>query len=210
MTVAEYEHEPPPVDVPRPIEIRTATVEIAEVNHKQRIITVLAVPYEQPARIQFRGEMWDEMFTRTAFNGIEKRPNRVRVNREHVRGDTVGKAVAFYPDRQEGLIAELKIADTLRGHDTLALAEDDCLSSSIGFSVQPSHQVLDRKLMQRRIQEAWLDHIALVEAPAYEGANVLDVRDGLGRDAHGEPLITPVLDDFMRDPIIRRALGLES
>jgi phage head maturation protease len=156
---------------------------VADVNRKQRLITVVAVPYEQPAKIEYRGEVWDEMFTRSAFDGIEKRPQRVRVNREHVRGDTVGKAVAFYPDRTEGLVAELRIAETLRGNDTLALAEDDCLSSSIGFGVLPSDQVLDRKLMQRRINKAWLDHIALVESPAYEGADVLDVRDACSAPA---------------------------
>jgi phage head maturation protease len=202
--------EPELGDIQHPIEIRSATAEVADVNRKQRLITVLAVPYERPAKIEYRGEVWDEMFTRSAFDGIEKRPQRIRVNREHVRGDTVGKAVAFYPDRNEGLVAELRIAETLRGNDTLALAEDDCLSSSIGFGVLPSNQVLDRKLMQRRINKAWLDHIALVEAPAYEGADVLDVRDLLGaRSGGGQRLVTPLLDDFMTDPIVRRALGLE-
>jgi phage head maturation protease len=132
------------------------------------------------------------------------------VNREHLRGDTVGKAVAFYPDRPEGLVSEVRIAKTVRGDDTLALAEDDCLSSSVGFGVLPSNQVLDRRLMQRRINTAWLDHIALVEAPAYEGADVLNVRDAPDPPAgSGEPLLTPVLDDFLTDPLIRRALGLE-
>lgn len=204
-------NEAEPIDVRPPIELRAATAEVAEVNIKQRLITVIAVPYEQPARIQYRGEVWDEMFSRSAFDGIEKRPQRVRVNREHVRGDTVGKAVAFYPDRKEGLIAELKMADTARGHDTLALASDDCLSSSIGFGSRPSDQVLDRTNMRRIINKAWLDHIALVESPAYPGADVLDVRDAFGGYNPGSgPLVaTPVLNDFMADPVIRRVLGLE-
>jgi hypothetical protein len=85
----------------RPIEIRSTT-EIAEVDSRQRIITLLTVPYERWAKVEYRGEVWDEVFSRTAFDGIEKRPQRVRVNREHLRGDTVGKAVAFYPDRRGG------------------------------------------------------------------------------------------------------------
>jgi phage head maturation protease len=193
----------------RPIEIRSTT-EIAEVDSRQRIITLLTVPYERWAKVEYRGEVWDEVFSRTAFDGIEKRPQRVRVNREHLRGDTVGKAVAFYPDRPEGLVSEVRISKTLRGDDTLALAEDDCLSSSVGFGVLPSNQVLDRRLMQRRINTAWLDHIALVESPAYEGADVLNVRDAIDPPAgSGVPLLTPVLDDFLTDPLIRRALGLE-
>jgi phage head maturation protease len=205
MTATESE----PVDVQRPIEIRSSTTEVADVNVKERVITVVAVPYEQPAKIGYRGEMWDEVFSRTAFDGIEKRPQRVRVNREHRRGDTVGKAIAFYPDRTEGLVADLRIAKTLRGDETLALAEDDCLSCSIGFGVRPSDQVLDRRAMTRRINKAWCDHLGLVEDPAYEGADVLDVRDALGAYSdNSERLLTPVLDDFMADPIVRRALGL--
>jgi len=193
------------------IEIRSTTTEVAEVNSKARIITLIAVPYDQPAKIGYRGDIWEESFSRSAFAGIEKRPNRVRVNREHVKGDTVGRAVTFYPDRAEGLVADLKIAKTLRGDDTLALAEDDCLSASIGFGVRPSDQVLDRSNMTRRINRAWLDHIGLVEDPAYVGADVLGVRDLAG--AHvltGESLDTPNLDDFLTNPLVRRALGLES
>jgi phage head maturation protease len=208
MTDTDTDTERQPA-LPRPIEIRSST-EIAEVDSRLRIITLLTVPYERWAKVEYRGEVWDEVFSRTAFDGIEKRPQRVRVNREHLRGDTVGKAVAFYPDRPEGLVSEVRISKTLRGDDTLALAEDDCLSSSVGFGVLPSNQVLDRRLMQRRINTAWLDHIALVESPAYEGADVLNVRDALDPPVgSGVPLLTPVLDDFLSDPLIRRALGLE-
>lgn len=208
MTAAQHEHEP--VDH-GPIEIRSATTEVADVNLKQRIITLITVPYEQPAKIGYRGEMWDEVFSRGSFDGIEKRPQRIRVNREHVRGDTVGRAVAFYPDRDEGLVSDLKIAKTLRGDDTLALAEEDCLSASVGFGVLPSNQILDRRNMTRRVNKAWLDHIALVEDPAYVGADVLAVRNVLGAHSDtGERLHTPILDDFLTDPIVRRALGLES
>jgi phage head maturation protease len=192
------------------IEIRATALAVGDVNMRQRIVTLIAVPYDQPAEIGFRGEVWKESFSRSAFDGIEKRPNRVRVNREHVRGDTVGKAIAFYPDRDEGLVADLKIAKTLRGDDTLALAEDDCLSASVGFGVLPANQLLDRYTRTRRINKAWLDHIALVEDPAYVGADVLAVRDALtARTDTRERLDTPVLDDFLADPLIRQALGLE-
>jgi phage head maturation protease len=192
----------------RVVEIRSASMPVLGVQ--QRIITVVAVPYEQPAVVEYRGQLWNELFSRSAFDGIEKRPQRVRVNREHVYGDTVGKVIAFYPDRDEGLVAEVKIAATPRGDDTLALAADDCLSSSIGYTVRPSDQLLDRRVMQRRINKAWLDHLALVESPAYAGADVLDVRVLDRRAASRQPLPTPVLDDFLTDPVIRKALGLES
>lgn len=195
------------------IEIRRALTEIADVNASQRIITVIAVPYEQPAYpVEYRGQLWTEIFTRGAFDGIEKRPNRVRVNREHLHSDTVGKAINFYPDRQEGLIADLKIAKTVRGDETLELAADDCLSSSVGYGLhQRSHQMLDRASMTRRINKAWLDHISLVASPAYVGADVIDVRDRSDAPPDGRALPdTPVLNNFLADPYVRRALGLES
>jgi hypothetical protein len=65
--------------------------------------------------------------------------------------------------------------------------------------------------MTRRINKAWCDHLGLVEDPAYAGADVLDVRDALGAYRNvSDRLSTPVLDDFLTDPVIRRALGLES
>ena len=48
----------------------------------------------------WRGEMWRESFERGAFDGIEDHAGRVRVNREHVKGDTVGKVVDVRPAAQ--------------------------------------------------------------------------------------------------------------
>jgi phage head maturation protease len=195
------------------VEIRSASsaTQVADVDTDQRIITVIAVPYEQPAKVLVRGQVWDEVFSRSAFMGIEKRPQRIRVNREHVRGDTVGKVIAFDPSRAEGLLAEIKIANTLRGNDTLALAKDDCLSASVGYIARPSQVTSDRRSMLRRVNTAWMDHLSLVEAPTWDGASVVDVRNAAGAlTGVREPIATPILDDFLTDPIVRRALGLES
>jgi len=96
-----------------PIEFRAA--EVASVNYSQRMIELVAVPYEQEAVVEWRGDLWHETFERGSFDGIEKRPNRVRVNRDHDKTRTVGKAVAFHPSRQEGLVTELRIAKTPLG-----------------------------------------------------------------------------------------------
>jgi len=167
----------------RRFEVRTATVE--NVDHQERIITVIAAPYEQPAVVEYRGELWSEIFSRTAWNSvIEGAPHRVRVNREHNPNLVCGKAVCFYPDRQEGLVADLRIAKTDLGNDALALAEENCLSASVGFGALPKDQRLDRRTMTRRIDRAYLDHIALVQSPAYVGAEVLSVREA--------PLLVPL------------------
>ncbi len=55
----------------------------------------------------------------------------------------------------------------------------------------------------REVVRAFLDHLSLVESPAYEGAQVLAVREapsGL-TVAETEPLATPLLDDAVNDPV---------
>jgi HK97 family phage prohead protease len=187
-----------------PIELRTAGVD--GVDFAQRMITVIAVPYEQAAPVEYRGEVWQELFERGSFTGIEKRPNRVRANRDHNRTRTVGKVVRFFPDREQGLVTEVRIGQTPLGDETLALADEDMLSASIGFGVLPSNQTLDKRSMTRRIKTAYLDHLSFVESPAYEGAQVLSVRGGLELPVPTEPLVTPNLDQFAADDLMRWAL----
>ena len=67
--MTELEHE-------APLEFRSSAV--AGVNFAQRIVEVIAVPYEETALVEYRSEWWNESFARGAFDGIEKRPNRVR------------------------------------------------------------------------------------------------------------------------------------
>jgi HK97 family phage prohead protease len=186
-----------------PIEFRTAGVK--GVDFAQRLVTVVAVPYDELAPVEYRGEIWQELFERTAFTGIEKRPNRVRSNRDHNKSRTVGKAVRFWPERDEGLVTEIRIAQTPLGDETLALADDDCLSASVGFGVLPSNQQLDRKTMTRRIKTAYLDHISFVESPAYAGAQVLSVREEAELAMPTTRIFTPHLDQFTEDEILRWA-----
>lgn len=188
-----------------PIEFRYAGVKIAGIE--QRLITVIAVPYEQPALVEYRSELWHELFERGSLDNVAGAPHRVRANRDHNKGRTVGKVMQFWPEREEGLVAEVRMAKTPLGDETLALAEDDCLSVSVGFGVRPSDQVLDRKTMTRRIKTAYLDHLSFVESPAYVGAHVLSVRDENtpACAATMDPLRTPNLDQFTDDEVLRWA-----
>lgn len=156
-----------------PVEIREASE--ATVDSTRRIITVIAVPYESPAQVQYRQEWWQEIFARHAFHGIDADPNQVRVNRDHDRTRTVGKVVRFDPNHPTGLLAEIRIAETQLGDETLALAAEDMLSASVGFGVYPGGHDLDRRTMTRRINRAFLNHLSLVEQPAYDGAKVVGV-----------------------------------
>lgn len=179
-----------------PIEYRDSNV--TGVNYAQRIIEVVAVPYEQTAMVEYRGEVWNEMFMRGSFDGIEKRPNRVRANRDHDDKLLVGKAVKFWPSRQEGLVAELRMSQTPLGDETLALANDDVLGVSVGFAARGRDQEFDKRSMTRRVRKAFLDHVAFTPTPAYAGAGVLAVRSSVQVPTSRElPMLeTPGLDEL--------------
>jgi phage head maturation protease len=187
-----------------PVEFRAARVD--DVDFSERIITVIAVPYEQPATVEYRGQVWQELFERGAFAGIDSKQTRIPVNREHNRELYVGLAQSFDPEYRDGLLTSLKIFETDRGDETLKIAADDGLSSSIGFAVRGSDQVLDRATMTRRIKRAFIvDHISLVAQPAYAGARVLSVRSDIAPDVALPPMETPALDGLLADPVLQWA-----
>jgi len=182
--------------------------DISSVDFAKRIVTIIAVPYEQEAIVEYRGEIWRESFERGAFNGIEKRPNRVRANRGHDTNRTFGKALRFWPDHDEGLLTEIRVAQTPLGDETLALADEDMLSASVAFQLKnPGDQRLDRSEQRRRIRKAYVRHIGFVEDPAYENSRVVDVRDATGmiNAATAPKLITPNLDEVLGWMSARRA-----
>lgn len=181
-----------------PVEFRFATA-IGDIEFSERVISVIAVPYEDPATVEYRNEIWQEVFERNAFDGIESKQNRIPVNREHDRKAYVGQVQSFDSSNPAGLLAELKIFKTPAGDETLQIAADGGLSSSIGFAVRGSDQVLDRRTMTRRIKRAFVvDHISLVAQPAYENAKVLAMRDDVTVDDRPK-LLTPSLDEVLAD-----------
>lgn len=183
-----------------PIEFRESTVD--NVSFPNRVITIVAVPYEEPAIIEYRGAIWQEIIDPNAFAGIETvSPHRIRANRGHDKNRTVGKVLSFPKEHRQshnGLVTDVYIAPTALGDETLTLADKDCLSASAGFAVLGDGQKLDRRSMTRRITRAWFDHLAFVESPAYAGAQVLSVRE----EHEPEPLppmTTPVLDSTIAE-----------
>ena len=160
------------------------------VSFPDRTIELVVMPYETEALVAIRGRMVREIVARGAFDGIERRANRVRVNRDHDMARIIGRAVAVHPSREEGLVAELRIAKTELGDETLALADDDCLDASAGFvPMQGGESWPERNL--RRLSKLWLGEIAMTPDPAYSGTHVLAVRS---QQEPGERLETPNLD----------------
>lgn len=194
-----------------PIEFRSASV--ANVDFNQRIITAIAAPYEQAAPVMGGqgfgrpGEIWQEIFCRSAFSGIERSPHRVRVNRDHDKTRTCGKVLEFR-DEPQGLLSDVRIARTPLGDETLALADEGILGASVGMAVRSSDHDLDRYTKTRRIRHAYMDHLSFVPDPAYVGAEVLSVRDAANAGINpglAAASGTPGLDEIYADPVFRWA-----
>jgi len=147
------------------------------VDFPQRIIELVVAPYDTDALVdQPYGRLVFESIAPGAFTGVERRANRVRVNRDHLLQRTVGRALSLHPDRPEGLVAKVRIAKTELGDETLALADEDCLDASAAFLPMPGGETWNRQKDRVRLTKLWLGHIAMTPDPAYETANVLAVR----------------------------------
>ena len=173
-------------------ELRYRSAEQIGVNYPDRTIELIVMPYERETMVAHQGRMVTEVCSRGAFNGIERRANRVRVNRDHDVKRTCGRAVAFYPDRPEGLVARVRIAQTELGDETLTLADEDMLDASAGFLPMPGGEKWEHR-SRCRLTKCWLGHIAMTPDPAYETARVLAVRQRDEQRAD-EPAATPNLD----------------
>jgi len=187
------------------IELRAA--QVAEVNFPQRRIELIVMPYEQPARVAYRGKMITEVCSRGAYDGVEQRTRKVLVNfdHEHQRAtQLVGKAVALHPSRSEGLVAEVKVFGSAPfGDMALELADEGVLDASAGFTLLadkdgrpvPGAEVWETR-DRRRLNHLYLHHIGLTADPAYVGANVLAVRSADDELAEQVATATPNLDQF--------------
>jgi HK97 family phage prohead protease len=182
-----------------PVEWRAA-VEVSGVDFADRIIEVVVVPYDEETTVEYppgSGRAIIESVNRGAFDGLGKRPGRVTANRDHDVRRVVGIAKAIHTDRSNGLVGEVKISRTPLGDETLQLADDGVLGASVGMAVKPSDQIWSEGRSRRRIARAFLDHIALVPNPAYQGAEVLAVRSQLSPPPFELPPATPYLDEVM-------------
>ncbi len=155
------------------LEYRAA--QLGEVSFPKRQIELIVMPYETPTLVSYDNRVITEIVSRGAYDGIEERNNSVRVNRDHDVSRTCGRAVRFHPSRDEGLIAELYMARTTLGEETLTLADEWETRN------------------QRRLNKLYLGHIALTPEPAYETANVLAVR-GTDNPPAVDRVDTPNLD----------------
>jgi HK97 family phage prohead protease len=187
---------------PRREGVETRAASVVDVDFSERIIEVIAVPYDQETVVSYRGEMMRESVAPGAFAGIEGRGDHVTANREHNYERSFGKVVGYREDPR-GLVAQIRASETPLGDETLRLAADGVLKASVGMVVRRSDQIIRGGL--RRIKRAFLDHLAMVPNPAYAGADVLAVRQEQQEPEQPAPS-TPNLDGFLQDPVIAAAL----
>jgi HK97 family phage prohead protease len=186
------------------VELEYRTAVAVEVRHPERIVDVIAVPYDEETEVLHRGRWVRETVAPGAFAGVT---GDVTVNRAHDTERPLGRVVRFHPGDVRGLRTEVRISKTTEGDDVLALAEDGLLSASVGFAPLPGGEdwSLDRR--SRRITKARLGHIALTGDPAYLGARVLAVRSSeLGTPVGPRPS-TPILDRILLERRLE-AVGL--
>jgi HK97 family phage prohead protease len=186
-----------PVDqhVAGPPWVRSAG-ELVGVDFPGRTIELIVIPYEREADVPHptkpNAGLVTEVISRGAFDGIQRRANRIRANRDHRGLLTFGRAMRFHPGDEHGLRAEIRVARTPLGDETLALADDGCLDASAGF--WPMRNGLQWEgPTSYRITRGFLHHIALVDDGAYgEDAAVLSVRQAQPA-APGERRAMPTL-----------------
>lgn len=159
-----------------PIEIRSAAS--VDVAPSGRVIELIAAPYNREAIVDYQGRTIVESIGNTAFAQVDRQSNRdrIRANRDHDMRKVVGRVTDLDPYDRVGLRAEIRISRTQLGDETIELAKDELLDGSIGFAIpEESGQVWESR-DRRRVTRAWLDHVALVGAPAYTDARVTGVR----------------------------------
>lgn len=137
----------------QPVEVR---------DLEKRIISGRIIPYGET--IMVRGK--PESFTQGALAGIDVK--HVKLFDHHERA--VGKAQTL-EERSDGAYAEFYVSKTARGNDLLELANDGALSFSPGFL--PGSQT--REGVHTRLKS--MPEVSLVSLPAYQGAQVLAVRE---------------------------------
>lgn len=183
------------LEAPRaPTEIRTRGT-VTDVRFAERLIDLVVIPYGERALVEHRGRLVQEVVVPGAFDGIERRPNRVRVNYQHQDQELrhlLGRVEAFHPKRPEGLVARLKIRGGEEGDLALERAEEGILAGSAGFQVMAGGEEWPTRTL-RRLTRLFLEHVALTPTPAYAGAQVLAVRSSSSSSAP-EPSATPNLD----------------
>lgn len=155
--------------------VRSAAIE--DVAFGKREITLIAVPYGVEAVVpDWRPQATREKFMGGSFDGIESRMSRITLNRDHSKERVIGGARAINTKDAKGLITTFKVSNTPLGDESLQLAADGVLFGSIEFGARSQDAAIKDGVMT--FYRAFLRHVGLTPDPAYEGADIINVRTG--------------------------------
>lgn len=191
------------------IEFRSANTQVVDVSYPKRTVTVIVSPYESPTMVHTANGSFVEVVSRGAYDGVQRRAGKIKANRDHKWERLAGRVTGLYPDRDEGLVADVRMFKTPLGDETLELCADQGLAASAGLAlmhedgltgpVKRGAEVWERNRSIRRLNELYLDHVAFVPDPAYEDATVLEVRHSQDQGGDGLLLVTPNRDRLELD-----------
>lgn len=151
-------------------------------NEDQRIVAGIAAPFNELNKIagstgNFLERVQPGAFERT----IRERGSKIKLLEQHdVRAYPLGIATLL-AEREQGLYAEFRLANTDAGNQALTLVREGIVDGfSIGFQViseKWSKKHIAQGLMVRDLFEIRLREISLVTFPAYTGATVTGSRN---------------------------------
>jgi hypothetical protein len=168
--------------------------EAVEVRPRQREIDMRAVPYGTPAECwdQVSAKRYTESIGADAFKVEKRRPRQVKILRDHDRQRLIGSLTSVHTNRDDGLHVSGKVAPTVLGEESLSLAAEGDLFVSIGFIPDPAFDEWDAKRTSVVRHSCELIEVSLVPFPAYEGAEVLAVRQAVDPPMFPVDLTVPV------------------
>lgn len=200
------------------LEIRSNEMPIADVSYPKRTVTVVVAPYERPTVI---GDAFTEIVSRGAYDGVQRRAGKILSNRDHNWERLAGRVVELYPERDEGLVADVKLYDTPIGKETLEICADGGLFASAGFRlmreggetgpVKRNAESWENRHTVRRLNHLRLDHVAFVPNPAYDDAVIQDVRREqiVTAAVAAAAELTPNLDALQVEELRARMLAID-
>ncbi|MCK8673281.1 HK97 family phage prohead protease [Rhodococcus sp. HM1] len=155
---------------------RTSSADLEIRGSDGRTVVGIAVPFSQPTEIRDYSGEYTETFQRGAFERtIRERGSKVKFLVAHDRLRLpIGRATLLREDTS-GLYSEFRVSKTESGDEVLELIRDGALDAlSIGF--QPIRDLWsnDRRSVTRT--EVKLVEVSAVSFPAFEGAQILGVR----------------------------------
>lgn len=170
-----------------------------EVRGDGRTVVGIAVPFDSPTHIRDASGTYTEIFRRGAFaRTISDRGDRVKFLVQHDRRSLpLGRASLLREDAT-GLYGEFRVSKTQQGDEALELIRDGALDAfSVGFRPIRNNWNGDKTMVERT--EARLDEVSAVAFPAYDGALIAGIRDGMFGDTARELLAAIGADPDLAD-----------